>query len=169
MATKNRLDTIIDLRLNQKMSLRAIADRIGLTHERVRQILQAHGIKTSRSQPTGRRVRSGYNLDPERVQHLYGCSLEELRAVQGRATLSDPHSPASMYRLHRKRHLREPGWELSFPQWWTLWGGRWSKRERWVLTPLHDDQPVSLSNVSLITRSELMRRYWKTKKEGGET
>ncbi|MGJ4727727.1 sigma factor-like helix-turn-helix DNA-binding protein [Luteimonas sp. SDU101] len=161
-------ETIIDLRVNEKLTMRGIAARCGISHERVRQILQAHDIDTRRLSMTKRprKVRVGYELDPERVQKIYGCTLDEVREIQDGVWLSAANSPARLYKIHRKRYRENPGWELTFPQWWDLWRLRWRSRDtkQLVMVPADPAQPMSTDNATIITRKELMVRHWKDRK-----
>lgn len=161
-------ENIIDLRVNHKLTMRSIAARCGISHERVRQILQANDIDTRRLARTNRRrkVRTGYELDPERVQKIYGCSLEEVREIQDGVSLSAANSPARLYKIHRKRYREIPGWELTFPQWWSLWRLRWRSRDtkHLVMVPVDPRSPMSVDNAAIITRKELMTRHWKDRK-----
>lgn len=161
-------ETIIDLRVNEKLTMRSIAARCGISHERVRQILQANDIDTRRltNNKRTKKVRTDYELDPERVQKIYGCSLEEVREIQDGVSLSAPNSPARLYKIHRKRYRENPGWELTFPQWWSLWRLRWHSRDtkHLVMVPVDHDSPVSVNNAEIITRKELMTRHWKDRK-----
>jgi len=58
--------------------------------------------------------------------YLWGvCGSGKLTGV----SLSAPNSPARLYKIHRKRYREIPGWELTFPQWWSLWRLRWHSRD----------------------------------------
>lgn len=161
-------ETIIDLRVNEKLTMRSIASRCGISHERVRQILQAHDVDTRRltNNKRTKKVRVGYELDPERVRKIYGCSLEEVRAIQDGVWLSAANSPARLYKIHRKRYRENPGWELTFPQWWDLWCRKWRSRDtkQLVMVPVDPTIPMSPNNSEIITRKELMTRHWKDRK-----
>ncbi|MBJ6984021.1 hypothetical protein [Luteimonas sp. MC1750] len=157
-------EKIVDLRVNHKLPLRDIAQRCGLSHERVRNILKEEGVDTKRvpKRPYTQTVIVEYNLDAQRIEHIYGCSLGQVRKIQKGIWLSAPHSPARLYNLHRKRYQVCPGWEMTLPQWWALWRRYWKHREanNLVMVPADSTQPMTPDNARIMTRKQLMELYW---------
>lgn len=164
---------ILRLRLIERQSLRAIGRTVGLSGERVRQILLDHNIDAGR---TARKANArDAHRDPDRrqlnahqVKAIYGCSVATLRAIQGNRPLSDTSSPAHVYRQQRKHYQKRGQWTFNFQDWWSLWQVRWPSRKTrsLILVQQDHDRPFGLGNAEVITRAENMRRYWNKRREG---
>lgn len=165
-------ETILRLRLVDGLSLRAIGTTVGLSAERVRQILRQYNVGSGRKPGSGRpRVNSHPNADNRKIDAdvvlaVYGCSVDELRTIQDGVCLSEPGSPAYVYRSQRKHFAKSGLWDISLPQWWNLWKVRWPSRSRKRLTLVQRDltKPLAMGNAEIITHSENMLRYWKRKR-----
>lgn len=159
---------IVDLRVEEKLPLRTIAKRFGLSHERVRQILTQEGVPTSRpNKPRPRRSgKAKYHLDPKRTFQIYGCTSDEVRAIQNGLNLSEERSPARLYNLHRKRFQSHPGWDMTFPEWWELWRDHWKDRttKDLVMVAINPDQPLTQQNAEIMTRSRRMELFWQQRR-----
>ena len=153
---------MIELRTENRLSFSEIGKIVGLTGERVRQLLGREGVTITREpkKPHVSIKREGKKVD--RIRAIYGCSVAQFDAIQGDLSVSEPASPAFVYRMQRARHKREAGWRLSFPDWWMLWCHQWEKRlpQQLVMVPIDDELPVSMENVVIQTRSEVMTRFW---------
>lgn len=163
------LETLLRLRLVDRLSLRAIGQKMGLSHERIRVLLTEQGIDLSRHANTQRPSQyqtERYAPKEQDVDAIYGCTVEELMKIQGGRSLSNPRSPAFVYRSQRHRWLKDAGWQFTLPDWWAFWGHKWASRrtQHLVMVPLDPARPLGLGNVEIITRGELMARYWKIRK-----
>lgn len=164
-------ENILRLRLIERLSLRAIGQRVGLSGERVRKILLAHNVDSGRTKKRGQvkdaeRDATRRRLDEKSIRAIYGCDIPTLRSIQGRKALSDPSTPAHVYRSQRKHYQKKGKWAFTFPDWWSVWQVRWPSRksDSLILVPKDPTRPMGLGNAEIITRAENMRRYWKRKR-----
>jgi hypothetical protein len=154
---------MIYMRTQERLSLRVIGERVGLSSERVRQLLKREGVVfTWPVKPANAPTRRG-PLNPEAVRSMYGCSVKALEAIQGDRLLNDHFSPAFVYRTQRFRYARAKRWGFTFPQWWALWSPHWKQRlvENLVMVPVDKSKAIGPANVEITTRSEVMDRYWR--------
>lgn len=151
---------IVDMRQRQR-SLREIAESVGLSKERVRNVLMERGVLPHPPQPASNRKKR-LQLTEEQLHQRYGCTLEELDRIQGNRIMEDRASPAGVYRIQRNRYLRlKRGWAFTLPTWWALWVVHWPNRIRGnlVMVPLNTAQPIGPGNAQIITRSEVMKQW----------
>lgn len=152
---------IVDMRKRQRRSLREIAESVGLSKERVRQVLIERGVSPQQHPPESNRKKR-LQLTEEQLRQRYGCTLEELGRIQGNRIMEDRASPAGLYRMQRNRSLRlNRGWAFTLPTWWALWESHWLDRVRGnlVMVPLNTGQPIGPGNARIITRSEVMKQW----------
>lgn len=158
---------IVHMRTKEGLSLRQIGLQVGLSGERVRQVLEQEGIKFEWTikPPTVPKIL--VPLDAKAVLRKYGCSIKQLNAIQGNRLLADHFSPAFVYQQQRFRYFATPGWTFTLPDWWKLWKPYWARRlpDNLVLMPVDRSQPVSAANVLILTRSEVMKRYWRERQK----
>ena len=155
----------------------AIADEVGLTAERVRQILRALGISRVQGGVSLRTARRQLLQDKERLRKLertarrnYRCSHEEVERVLAEWRAISPayrrlphwshRSPLHRFRVfhasasrHRRRRVA-----LTLPEWWAVWkdSGHWKNygrgRRRHHMEVRNPTRPVDIRNV-LVTSS----------------
>lgn len=153
------------MRKRQRRSLREIAESVGLSKERVRQVLIELGVSPRPRSPKSNR-KNRLQLTEEQLRQRYGCTLEELGRIQGDRLMEDRASPVGLYRMQRNRSLwLKRGWAFTLPTWWALWEAHWPNRVRGhlVMAPLSTAQPIGPGNAQIITRSELMKQWHKRK------
>ena len=155
----------------------AIADEVGLTAERVRQILRALGISRLQGGVSLRTARRQLLQDKERLRKLertarrnYRCSHEEVERVLAEWRAISPayrrlphwshRSPLHRFRVFSasaSRNRRRPV-ALTLPEWWTVWkdSGHWKNygrgRRRHHMEVRNPTRPVDVRNV-LVTSS----------------
>jgi hypothetical protein len=168
-------EVILRLRLIERLSLRAIGLKVGLSGERVRKILLDHNVDASHtakrvSRREAKRDPKRRPLDAKQVQAIYGCDVDTLWSIQGHRPLSDSASPAHVYREQRKHYLRRDLWAFTFQDWWSLWQVRWPSRkaESLILVPKNPARKFGLGNAQILTRGEHMKRHW-AKRRGTDT
>lgn len=186
-----RLQLIAE-RLRTGDTLQTIADQLGLTRERVRQLAK----KTNSSARCGMAVRGiATECERERVaalkraraerkcQKTMGCSLEELAALNDGKARYFPGSRGNEY-IHWKNNLRKlkaGPVEITFPQWCKLWeeSGKWQERGRgfgYWMARKDRTKPFTIDNVHIVTGSAAIEHHrntapWKTgyaKKENSD-
>lgn len=155
----------------------AIADEVGLTAERVRQILRALGISRLQGGVSLRTARRQLLQDKDRLRKLertarrdYRCSHEEVEKVLAEWRAISPayrrlphwshRSPLHRFRVFyasASRNRRRPV-ALTLPEWWTVWkdSGHWKNygrgRRRHHMEVRDPTRPVDVRNV-LVTSS----------------
>jgi hypothetical protein len=154
---------VVELR-RQKLKLEAIGAQMGLTRERVRQIVAAHdrafGTQTlsaaqRSADAAARRQARAKAYKDDRAQRLYGCDHATLIALS--PDLGDRGSPARRYREHRRKALaRGIGFEFTLPQWLKVWteSGHWAERGRgegYCMARRGDVGPYAEGNVYITT------------------
>ncbi|MFD1040741.1 sigma factor-like helix-turn-helix DNA-binding protein [Pseudoxanthomonas kaohsiungensis] len=152
---------IVDMRKRQRRSLREIAESVGLSRERVRQVLIERGVSPQQPSPENNRKKR-LQLTEEQLRQRYGCTSEELDHIQGNRIMEDRASPVGLYRTQRNRSLwLKRGWAFTLPTWWALWKAHWPNRNRGnlVMVPLNTAQPIGPGNAQIITRSEVMKQW----------
>lgn len=143
------LEQVLELR-KQRLSLREIGKRVGMSSMTVRRLLNEHGIT---NHPANR------YLSEERAKLIYGCSPEEVKAIQNGKKLSEKGAPALIFTLQKKKYKNSPGWTFTLPTWWALWKDHWARRsiDRLVFLPIDDTKPVGPGNARITNRSELSK------------
>ena len=154
MTDPRTLQRIIDLRTRHRLSLRQIGTRVGLSGEQVRRLLIREEVPPCVTQRS-------ITLDEAVVRAVYGCSVEELAEIQRDLMLTDHSTPAFFYRTQRYRYLHGNGWSFTLPDWWQLWGPKWTRRvvDRLVMVPVDRTLSVGPGNAEILTRSQVMKRY----------
>ena len=152
-------------------TLQQIADVVGLSRERVRQILKVIGVDPSTG---GRAIRgllsshshiSEENRKQRKREQLiferYGITLElfELFSKEyGRASL--PSSPLHKYRSQKTNAThRGIEWNITLAEWWRIWqlSGHWQQRGRgngYCMSRLGDTGAYAVGNVEIKTIGE---------------
>lgn len=160
MASAETLRRMIYMRSEQGLTLRDIGERVGLSGERVRQILNREGVVVVG--PVAKTPKKRAPLKVDKVRSIYNCSVNELEEIQGNRPLRDHSSPAFVYRTQRSRYVKFKLWDFTFPQWWALWSPFWQQRLNCnlVMVPTDKSKAIGPANVEITTRSEVMDRYW---------
>lgn len=141
-------------------AVRDIAEDMGVTRQRIYQILHRQGITGKHG---GQAVRSAIKRSTKsrerRSRHLevYGCTEEQLKRIS--AIRSDKSgSPLVAFRNQRNNaRCRGVSWELKFWDWWLIWqdSGRWSERGReqgsYCMCRKGDEGPYAPGNVYIAT------------------
>lgn len=163
MANANTLRRIIRMRTQQGLSLRVIGESVGLSGERVRQLLEREGVVFSWPVKPAHAPKRRAPLKAASVRALYGCSIKALEEIQGDRLLNDHFSPAFVYRTQRFRYAKAKLWGFTFPQWWALWRPYWQQRlaSNLVMIPIDKSKAIGPANVEITTRSDVMDRYWR--------
>lgn len=153
-------DKIIKLR-KDGLPLRAIAAECDLSYSGTRKVLRRNGVSTAAKGAAHR------YMDPDHAIRVYGCSPDEVRAIQAGKILSERGSPAYLYIGQRKRYRNTVGWDFTLATWWELWKPHWKKRisKRLVLLPIDETKAVGPGNAHITNRSELNKLMWKTRKK----
>lgn len=151
------LDQILELR-RKRHSLREIGKRVGMSASAVRAHLIEHGVIN---------VPADRYIDPARAQRFYGCTPEQIKAIQAGKKLSDNSSPAYLYTMQRKRYQRSPGWNFTFATWWEFWKYHWERRvpTRLVMLAIDATKPIGPDNVRIGNRSEVSRLGHRTRRK----
>lgn len=145
------------------LTLQAIGRQVGLTRERVRQILAEHcagrlgedrrGADAARERKErADQRRAEYE---RRVREHYGCDVAMLRAINP-GSLGDPASPARKYLEQKSKALRRGiEFSMTLPEWWKVWqdSGKWEARGRfgYCMGRHGDAGPYAIGNVYITT------------------
>lgn len=161
------------------LSLREIGERYGVSHERVRQCIKRFGVtRIDRGVTEETAARRAYSSAQRDIQaanraerrdrqdrEIYGCARAEIFALSGATGLGDA-APFS-YRVQRQNAgQRGIEWNLTFPQWWSVWvrSGKWEQRGchkgEFVMSRLHDAGAYEVGNVRIATCTENLKEYY---------
>lgn len=143
-----------------------IGAAIGLTGERVRQILKLHGIaavrRIAQPKPKCEDVR---RRKEARVARLWGVTLAEYLALKTKyGANGESTSPLTRYMQQRRNaKTRKIAWKLTFAEWWSIWqsSGKWNKRGRgdgYCMARFGDKGPYAIGNVEIIPTKENSRQ-----------
>ena len=162
---------VLDMYRNDGLRMEEIGKALGITRERVRQILWSAGVTTADrglSQVDAERIEAlkaaraaRFESLEAKTQKLYGCSVERLNEINGGAPRSRAGTPCYIFQQQRKSaQQRGIVWELSFIDWWQIWqdSGHWEDRGRglgkYCMARTGDTGPYSASNVRIATTEE---------------
>ena len=76
------------------------------------------------------------------------------------------------FQQHRAHRLADPGFELTFEDWYDLWqkSGHWEERGRgkgqYVMSRVGDKGPYKIGNVFIQTNAQNIKDAWLGKKRG---
>lgn len=138
------------------MTLEAVGEAIGVSRQRVQQILI--GLRVARRPNVSAERVPGQHSKTRRMCEKHCISAEELVAAR-----ADGRWRAFCEQRNNSRALGV-AWNLSFSTWWFLWNesGQWGMRARrfdgFVLTRDDLSGPYSIENVSIRSFSDHMRR-----------
>lgn len=151
--------TIVD-QFKSGRSVRDIAADMGVTRQRIYQMLRRHGLTGEHG---GQAVRMSIRrsvkekAESSRYQEVYGCTKDQFEAIRGERS-DKSGSPLIAFR-HQRNHARSRGvsWDLKFWDWWSIWrdSGKWPERGRSIgsfcMCRLGDTGPYSVGNVYIAT------------------
>lgn len=154
-------------------SLEEVGAKYGITRERARQILTAHGIGRMDGGATIKcftaindkidAAKAQNERTEARIRKTWGFSLADYTAhVAEYGASSDSDSPMGRYAQHRKNaRQRGLGWNFTFAEWWRVWleSGKWGERGRgkqgYVMARWGDGQvPYSVNTVYICTSAQ---------------
>lgn len=152
-------------------TLQEIGECYGISRERIRQLLKKLGINgkdggSHIKAVTNKQLRASdsYEKKHTRILNFYGCTAEEMEALNEGLQVSDPRSLAMAYRNQmRSADSRAIEWKFTFPEWVRVWveSGLLEKRGRgadcYCMSRRGDVGPYSVENVRIITHSENSR------------
>ena len=138
-------DEVIRLYRERKLTVREIAEQCGVSAPSVYRYIKAADINSG----------SVRHIDRRHCLSKYGCSPEQLWKIQNGEHLTAHRSPANTYALQRRRYKKDPGWLLTLPQWWELWGEKFKTRKanNYIFMPIDPKKPIDVNNAHIITRS----------------
>lgn len=140
-------------RWEQGETLEQIGQRMGVTRERIRQLLKEWGAglggrrKTADDKAKARMARLN-----ERSLRLRGITHEEFKAL--------PKAATAAYRQQRRNaKTRGIEWRFNLASWWRVWqaSGKWPERgrgRRYVMARKGDTGPYSPDNVYICTGAQ---------------
>lgn len=152
---KRRRDLIV-AQYKNGISSTVIADKEGVSHQRIQQILSKEGIKKNEGGASLKsRLKKEKRLSAmdKNSRTRVGYSFIEYKNIRNL-----PGKPAIRYRKQRQNAKeRGIGWDLTFRQWWEVWdtSGKWNERGKFrgqhVMARFNDKGPYKKDNVSIIT------------------
>lgn len=143
-----------------------IGAAIGLTGERIRQILKEHGVAAARRVVQPKRKDEAIRLRKEaRVARVWGLTLAEYNALKAKyGANGEATSPITRYTQQRRNaKARKIAWKLTFADWWLIWqaSGKWNRRGRgngYCMARHGDVGPYAIGNVEIIPARENSRQ-----------
>jgi predicted transcriptional regulator len=161
--------------------LETIGARYGITRERVRQRLAAHGItKKDGGEAAQQRALAPIRAEAKRLKEeeraarclkQHGMTLDEYRAhIAKYGNERTKGTPRYVFKnLRNTMRFGGVPWELSFADWWQIWqdSGKWGWHGRgrgYCLCRINCDLGFTKENVHIIRgdqrASESRNRYW---------
>lgn len=153
-------------------SMREIGDAIGITGERVRQILKSYGYVAVAHTPKKDAFREEIEKrKAARVAETWGLTLQEYKKFCAKYGNSD-YSTSPMHKyIQQRKNARRRGveWQFSFADWWAVWqkSNKWHVRGRgagYCMSRHNDSGPYAVNNVSIVPTRENSRQAKKVKK-----
>ena len=165
-AYQNKMHTRIIAAYQQGNTMAIIGAELGISGERVRQILKEYGIVgVSRVSRQPERREAAQKRKEARVARLWGLSWVDYRQLCARYGTSEvPTSPFRKY-IQQRKNAKSRGikWAITFADWWGVWqaSGKWSARGRgdgYCMARLGDKGPYKVGNVEIISTRENSRQ-----------
>lgn len=158
-----------------------IGEEIGLTRERIRQILRGFGLSSEDGGFQIQRHLQELSNMRERERHLnrrcremYGCDCATVRAINGELAPIGRSGPCYSYRqLRRNARRRGIEFSLTLSEWWDCWAssGRWNERsgpDRYGMTRIDFRKGFIRGNVRICTSREAASAYQRQVMSRGE-
>jgi hypothetical protein len=140
-------------------TLEELGREVGITRERVRQIVAKYGAKSSEGGASKRAEDRKAKILSERDQRYlqkYGLTRQEY--VEAR----DAGYQKAWAEQKRNAQRRKIGWELSLKDFSEAWEGKFhlrgKRRDALVMTRIDLDQPFTKDNVKIVTLAESARQ-----------
>lgn len=165
-AQQDKLHTRIITAYQQGNTMAAIGAGLGISGERVRQILKEYGIVgVPRISRQPERREAAQKRKEARVARLWGLSWEDYRQLCDRYGTSEaPMSPFRKY-IQQRKNAKSRGikWSITFAEWWGVWqaSGKWSARGRgdgYCMARFGDKGPYKVGNVEIMPTRENSRQ-----------
>ena len=165
-AYQNKTHTRIIAAYQQGNTMAAIGVELGISGERVRQILKEYGIVgVPRVSRQSERREAAQKRKEARVARLWGLSWADYRQLCDKyGTSESATSPFRKYMYQRKNaNRRKIKWVLTFAEWWGIWqaSGKWNARGRgdgYCMARFGDKGPYKVGNVEIIPTKENSRQ-----------
>jgi len=144
-----------------------LAREHNITPQRVSEIIRNQGITGKdggRTLTIARNKAAMLSAKEEKCQDEFGITLEE-KARIGKMYFRKRFTPTAHYNKHKHQITKRGGrFELTFPQWWSLWmeSGKWSRYGRangeYVMTLKPRCKVFKEGNVEIILFREMLHR-----------
>lgn len=151
----------VEAEFTQGKTLQEIGTSLGVTRERVRQIIKKLGLER---QDGGAHIKAlinvRYRQKPENPRRFafWGCTKQEAIDLNQGENLTKKGTPAYWFRNQQNAAIRTRGikWEMTFAEWLRLWkdSGHWEQRGRgkgYCMARIGDSGSYSVENVEIIT------------------
>lgn len=163
-----RTEAIKELHRNG-WTLERIGNAIGVSRERIRQILKNAGVTRADGGQTvltierRKQLLKGMGQRRERASlRAYGCSHERAVELNQGKNLSDSHGRAHVFRSQKKNAQSNRGikWEMTFPEWCEIWEEsgmehmRGRGKGKYCMARIADTGPYTVGNVEIITNDQ---------------
>lgn len=171
-------DKFIIEQFKNGVTLEEIGRSLGITRERVRQILarfnlsRLDGGATIRSfKDVQKRIETFKDKEADKEQahfNKWGCSIGFVRSISDLPRSNSNH-PVRLYRRQQQSAKnRGIDWDMSFAEWWKIWqdSGKWEVRGRgkgYCMARMGDSGPYKADNVEIITVSQNFKDSYITK------
>lgn len=150
----------------QGHTMAVIGSAIGMTGERVRQILKQYGIVgVPRASRQLEKRAEAQKQKERRVAKLWGLSWGAYRQLCDRYGTSESNASPFRKYISQRKSARHRGieWKLTFAEWWDVWqsSGKWNKRGRgngYCMARFGDEGPYAVGNVEIILTKENSRQ-----------
>jgi hypothetical protein len=167
--TQSPAHAIICERYKSGETQRSIGSDLGLTGNRIGQILALNGLS---HKDGGHRVviaKNALQKNKRREEfflNVRGCTEEQWRYLRGMN--KDYHKTPLIAHKIQKNNAKKRGipWELPMWEWWRIWrdSGKWEKRGRcdgeYVMARIGDTGSYSTQNVEIIKCNQNIRDYY---------
>lgn len=154
-------------------TLQEIGQELGLTRERVRQLLaKFFSISGQDGGQHKRAIENRLKFEAKRNARSlkrWGCSWDDYIKLR---RLKKPTRTFARQKV--TAIARGIDWQLNFWQWWSIWqqSGHWTSRGRgngYCMCRKGDQGPYSVDNVYIATNAKNIQDYWADVKSGART
>ncbi|QHJ76797.1 MAG: hypothetical protein [Bacteriophage sp.] len=139
-------------------TLSEVAVIYGVSTERIRQILEMHGLN-GKSGGVSKKVEARKIKEEERFMMKHGCTREQFDSIKGHYT-EKTKSPWCAFKSQRRNAIsRGVEWKFVFWDWWRVWmeSGKWEFRGRgqccYCMCRIGDSGAYEIGNVYIGTVS----------------
>lgn len=173
MTSRNpqREQLILNEFVNNHRSMTDIGNLLGISKQRVQQILSKHNLNSShggaREKAKIKRKSESLRIQKQRnekCQRVYGCDYDTAMQLNGNKPFDTSGSPTRRYKTYKANNQRKGLiFNLSFPEWYAIWirSGKYNDmgvgKGKYCMVKIDPSMPITYDNVKIILFDEVNR------------